>query len=56
MSEDNPANDNEMGSGLCPECGGSLEVGFGLAGGGYGPYTYCLACERVVEKWQETDD
>lgn len=27
--------------GKCPECDGRLEFGFGLAGGGYGPYVFC---------------
>lgn len=25
----------------CQHCGGTLEQGFGLAGGGYGVYDYC---------------
>ncbi len=37
----------------CPTCGGPTKVGFGLAGGGYGAYTYCDLCERVAHKWQE---
>lgn len=37
----------------CPHCGGPVEVGFGLAGGGYGAYYYCDKCERVVEKFPE---
>jgi hypothetical protein len=24
--------------------------GFGLAGGGYGPYTYCSICMRILSK------
>ncbi len=36
--------------GLCPECGGVLEDGFGLAGGGYGPYEYCSECGTVATK------
>lgn len=27
----------------CPKCGGELLEGFGLAGGGYGAYSACLA-------------
>lgn len=34
----------------CPHCGGKTEVGFGLAGGGYGPYTYCERCQCVTSK------
>ena len=45
-----------------PDCGGAdkcdnpqcpapdFEVGFGLAGGGYGVYEYCEICGRVVSK------
>jgi hypothetical protein len=29
-----------------------LECGFGLAGGGYGPYEYCTMCYRVLNKVQ----
>ena len=31
----------------CPKCGEETADGFGLAGGGYGPYTYCTsdACD-----------
>jgi hypothetical protein len=25
----------------CPKCGGELEQGYGLAGGGCGVYTFC---------------
>lgn len=27
----------------CPKCGAELLNGFGLAGGGYGPYVMCSA-------------
>jgi hypothetical protein len=37
----------------CPKCGGETEMGFGLAGGGYGPYRWCPECAEVIEKWQE---
>lgn len=41
----------------CPKCGSKLEMGFGLAGGGYGPYEYCTndKCNHFT-KWQEHDD
>jgi len=39
----------------CPKCGSGTEMGFGLAGGGYGPYRYCLTCEEIIEKWQDDD-
>jgi hypothetical protein len=32
-------------------------MGFGLAGGGYGPYAYCIADDcGYFEKWPEHDD
>lgn len=31
------------------------EMGFGLAGGGYGPYSYCSICCRILSKTQEYD-
>lgn len=34
----------------CPKCGGPVVDGFGLAGGGYGVYTYCDACGEIVSK------
>lgn len=42
----------------CPHCGTELETGFGLAGGGYGAYTYCPAddCGKYFDKTQEHDD
>ncbi len=38
--------------GKCPDCGSPLEAGFGMAGGGYGPYSYCPKCETVLNKVQ----
>jgi hypothetical protein len=42
----------------CPHCGTELEVGFGLAGGGYGAYTYCPSeqCGKYFDKTQEHDE
>ena len=37
----------------CPKCSGDVEVGFGLAGGGYGAYTYCPKCGDILSKTQE---
>lgn len=38
----------------CPKClSTNLEMGFGLAGGGYGPYSFCSACGIVVNKSQD---
>jgi hypothetical protein len=28
----------------------NFELGFGLAGGGFGPYLYCGECQQVVAK------
>jgi len=27
-----------------------FDAGFGLGGGGYGPYEYCQTCEHIVSK------
>lgn len=40
---------------LCPKCGTETQMGFGLAGGGYGAYRFCPTCEEILEKWQEDD-
>jgi hypothetical protein len=44
----------------CPEghCPGweGFEMGFGLAGGNYGPYLYCPKCYRILDKWQDMDE
>lgn len=42
----------------CPHCGTELETGFGLAGGGYGPYTFCPSedCRKYFDKVQERQD
>lgn len=29
----------------CPKCGGHMERGYGLAGGGCGFYAFCFACD-----------
>lgn len=39
----------------CPGPDG-WESGFGLAGGGYGPYTYCEKCGEITEKNCMPDD
>lgn len=39
----------------CPDCGEPPEIGYGLAGGGFGSYAFC--CGRVLAKRQaEFDD
>lgn len=41
----------------CPRHPGvEPEVGFGLAGGGYGAYTYCPTCGQILDKTQEEPD
>jgi hypothetical protein len=39
--------------GKCQYCGGETEIGYGLAGGGIGPYTYCMRCGRICDKWPD---
>lgn len=40
-----------------PDCAHSnTDIGFGLAGGGYGAYEFCSDCGHIIEKWQETDE
>jgi hypothetical protein len=43
--------------GICPKCGERLQVGFGLAGGGYGVYEYCEsdACNAGIVAKTETE-
>jgi hypothetical protein len=42
----------ETGPDACPKCKVPVEVGFGLAGGGYGAYTYCPQCYAILSKTQ----
>jgi hypothetical protein len=37
----------------CPTCGDRLHAGFGLAGGGYGPYAWCEGCNFFAKKQLE---
>jgi len=37
----------------CANPNAEPEVGFGLAGGGYGAYTYCPHCYAILDKVQE---
>jgi hypothetical protein len=50
-----PATTMRIEMDLCPRCSTPTEMGFGLAGGGYGAYQYCPSCEEIVKKWQEPD-
>lgn len=45
----------EVGPEACPDCHVPAEDGFGLAGGGYGVYTYCPQCYRILSKVQVED-
>jgi hypothetical protein len=42
--------------GKCQYCGGETDVGYGLAGGGIGVYTYCTSCNRILDKTQDKED
>lgn len=33
-----------------------FEMGFGLAGGGFGPYEFCDVCGEIVSKTEMRDD
>jgi len=40
----------------CPRCNSeSIEYSYGLAGGGHGTYSYCLACSTVFDKIQDEE-
>lgn len=43
--------------GACPKCGAELLGGYGLAGGGMGPYKLCAsdACDYFEKKQDESD-
>lgn len=34
----------------------NTDLGYGLAGGGRGIYTYCLDCGQVIDKTQDSDE
>lgn len=36
----------------CPDCGTEAVTSFGLAGGGFGVYTYCPKCAKILGKVQ----
>lgn len=44
----------QSGTGKCPRCNVLGEMGYGLAGGGIGPYMYCPSCGTVLSKSQDT--
>ena len=41
---------------LCKKCGKEMRIGYGLAGGGFGPYFYCETegCDGF-EKFQDSE-
>lgn len=39
----------------CPQCGHSLDLGYGLAGGGIGAYKYCHHCMTVASKTEDAE-
>src|SRR5882672_2540213 len=53
---DSLARRNKMTYNPCPKCGAELEMGYGLAGGGMGPYMYC-SNERCnfLQKFQDPE-
>lgn len=42
----------DQGPDKCPKCNVRAESGFGMAGGGYGVYTYCPNCGDMLSKTQ----
>lgn len=43
---------------ICTKCGKEMQCGYGLAGGGIGPYFYCesVGCEdQPVQKFQDPE-
>jgi len=38
----------------CLICGKELEVGYGMAGGGIGPYEYCED-HGIIDKWPDPE-
>lgn len=48
---------SDLSAQTCPLCGGPVELGFGLAGGGYGPYIYCVVgdCEWFYKEQEDIE-
>jgi hypothetical protein len=42
----------------CPLCGSEVVGGYGLAGGGYGPYLWCsrIGCRFFVKRHRAVDE
>lgn len=56
LSEQRPEIPTQQGDGICPECKVEEEIGFGLAGGGFGAYGYCPNCNKMLWKCQDDSD
>lgn len=43
---------------ICPKCGAITDFGFGLAGGGYGPYVACESddCDFFAKRQSKEDE
>lgn len=54
-SEIDPSLPGVDADGRCAVYGGETDVSFGLAGGGYGAYTYCIECGVILEKTEAID-
>lgn len=50
-------NEVYIGVEKCPKCGEETETSYGLAGGGCGPYTYCLSdiCDWFYKEQDEKE-
>jgi hypothetical protein len=40
----------------CPDCKVPAEMGYGLAGGGIGAYSYCPQCGKLLAKTQDPEN
>lgn len=54
MAQQDPAIP-EIGPDECPACKVPAETGFGMAGGGYGVYSFCPQCGQMLSKCQVED-
>jgi len=51
-----PDHGEGMDAKRCPKCGGEVGRGFGLMGGGYGSYVYCVSdneCDWMFKQQEE---
>lgn len=39
----------------CPDCKVPAELGYGLAGGGIGAYSFCPQCGKLLAKTQDEE-